>query len=194
MSDCPPAGGDRERLNPRHAPVSWRSADRDCPGVRGPNPVPVSRIECNRRRPHERRSRTDSDSGRRAVPSTVRVPTRYRYGLALAAALAVLVASVVDPPGTGPTPTGPFGLLGADKYSHAAAYATVAWAFAWARRASTGRALLVVAAVAAAYGAGIELLQATIPARSFEIADGVANAVGAILGIGIRWLGARLRR
>lgn len=116
---------------------------------------------------------------------------RYRYGLAVGVALAVLLASVVDPPGAGPTPLGPFGLVGADKYSHAAAYLAVAWSLAWARRATTPRTLLVVAAVAAAYGAGIELIQATLPARSLDPADAVANTVGAAVGAALRYLRSR---
>jgi VanZ family protein len=39
-----------------------------------------------------------------------------------------------------------------------------------------------VALVAVAYGAGIELVQWTLPARSFDVADGVANAAGAAAG------------
>jgi VanZ family protein len=122
----------------------------------------------------------------------VRVPDRYRYALALGVALAVLAASVVDPPGSGgPTPLGPFGLLGADKYSHATAYLAVALSLGWARRAGTPRALLIVAAVATAYGAGIELVQAPLPARSFDLADAAANAVGAGIGTALQYLRTR---
>jgi VanZ family protein len=112
----------------------------------------------------------------------VRVTARTRHGLALSVALCVLLASVLDPPSSTSGPTPVVLGLGLDKYVHAAAYAGVAGSLAWARRAATPRALLLVALVAVAYGAGIELVQWTLPARSFDVADGVANAAGAAAG------------
>jgi VanZ family protein len=112
----------------------------------------------------------------------VRVTTRTRYAVALSVALCVFLASVLDPPSTTSGPTPLVLGLGLDKYAHAAAYAGVAGSVAWARAAVAPRALLLVALVAAAYGASIELVQSTLPARSLDVADGMANAVGALLG------------
>jgi VanZ family protein len=112
---------------------------------------------------------------------------RRRDALAAVVAAGLLLASVVDPGGAGvgaATPGGPLGAFGLDKWAHAAGYATLALAvaFAVAARRSVGPAALgaVVLAVAA-YGAGIEVVQATLPARSFDLADMAANATGALL-------------
>lgn len=102
--------------------------------------------------------------------------------LPVAVALLILVASVVDPPSGGASGLGPLGVVGVDKYYHAAAYAALASTVAWARGRSTLRALVLAVLVATGYGFGIELVQSTLPARSFDLVDALANAVGATLG------------
>jgi VanZ family protein len=99
----------------------------------------------------------------------------------VACAGAVLVASVVRPPGAGGSATLLLGVA-LDKWLHAAAYAALAATLAYAALAA-GRTLLVVAAVVAAYGLGIEGVQATLPYRTFSVADAAANAVGALVGV-----------
>lgn len=47
------------------------------------------------------------------------------------------------------------------------------------------RGLLVALVVAVAFGFGIELVQSTIPWRSFAWKDVAVNAAGAIVGIGV---------
>jgi VanZ family protein len=111
------------------------------------------------------------------------VDRRLRRALAAGVAAVVLVASVVDPPSTG-TPTVLFG-LGIDKWLHAVGYAGLAAAVGYARLDGTGldgRALLAVFCLVTAYGFGVELVQAPLPARSFDLADAATNAVGAALG------------
>jgi VanZ family protein len=111
------------------------------------------------------------------------VDRRLRVGLALLVVTAVFVASVVDPPGAG-APTRLFGLP-ADKLLHAVAYAGVAGAVGYAALDEHGlapRALLAVFLLAASYGFGIELVQAPLPARAFDLLDAAANAVGAAVG------------
>ena len=116
------------------------------------------------------------------------VPTRVRYALAALAAGVVLVASVVET-GGGADTLGPFGLVGADKWSHALAYAALTAALAYAS-IEGGRGRLVLPVLAAiAFGIAIELLQWPIPYRTASVADALADAVGAgLLALGWRWL------
>ncbi|ELZ93125.1 VanZ family protein [Haloferax sulfurifontis] len=110
-----------------------------------------------------------------------------RAAVALGYAFVVLVVSVVPTPPGSLTPMGPFGLVGLDKWVHAVGYAGLGFAVASAIRAR-GREEVAAAVVAAgAFGAGIELVQATLPYRSFGVADAGANLVGAALG-GIVWV------
>ena len=120
-------------------------------------------------------------------------PRRTRVGLALAVAAAILVASVAPPPpGTG-QPAGPLGLVGADKWVHALAYATLAGTVAYAARARSRRALAAAVLAAAAFGLLVEGLQLGLPARSFEVADAAVNAGGALLAAA-GWRGLRVDR
>ncbi|MFC7204596.1 VanZ family protein [Haloferax namakaokahaiae] len=102
-------------------------------------------------------------------------------------ALAVFVASVVNPPGGGQemATTGPFGLVGVDKWLHAIGYTVLSVGLASALDARTRRLLLASAAGAVIYGAGIEVVQGFLPYRSLSIADFGANALGAALGVAI---------
>lgn len=92
--------------------------------------------------------------------------------------LAVVVASVVDPPSGGLAATGPFG-VGVDKWIHLGTYAVTAFLAGVAFRARGLRGLAGAVAVAVALGVGIELVQATLPARAFGVGDAAANALGA---------------
>ncbi|WP_254536060.1 VanZ family protein [Halomarina litorea] len=140
----------------------------------------------------------------RRVPLPL-TPPLVRYGLVGLVAGGILLASVVDPPSTGPTPLGPLGLLPLDKWLHALGYGGLTGALAYAMVPRTvpgdGRpertvlaGLAVAVAVAAGYGFGIELVQGMLPARSFDVADAAANGTGALLAAGgWRLVAARLR-
>lgn len=111
------------------------------------------------------------------------VDRRLRYALAAGVAVVLFVASVVDPPSTG-GPTVLFG-VGVDKWLHAAGYAGLAAAVGYTQLDESGlnrRTLFGVFLLVVAYGLGIELVQAPLPARAFDLADAAANAVGAVLG------------
>ena len=119
--------------------------------------------------------------------------TRRRRTAAFAAVAAIVfVASVVDPgtTGTATARAGPLGLVGFDKWVHGAAYATLALlgASALAARPSTrgrdGWSLVLVVVGVAAFGAGVEVVQSTLPVRSFDVLDVAANATGALVGVG----------
>lgn len=74
----------------------------------------------------------------------------------------------------------------ADKLVHFCEYLLLAWLLLRsfrAERPSRLRAWLW----ATAYGALIELIQAFLPWRSAELADALANAIGAGLGVWISW-------
>jgi VanZ family protein len=101
--------------------------------------------------------------------------------LAVVAATA-LVTSLVPVTSGGVPPEGPFGLAGADKWAHAAGYAVFAVAAAATLRRGTARTAFVAAAGAAAFGAGIELLQWPLTTRTASVLDALANAVGASAG------------
>lgn len=105
----------------------------------------------------------------------------------------VLVASLIDPGGTGLPSTGPLGLIGVDKWLHLGSYATFAWLLALAVSAGTPRQLAAVCLATIAFGAGVELLQAPSPARSADLFDAIANAVGAVIGVGAWTATRRLR-
>lgn len=110
------------------------------------------------------------------------VPRPVRYAGVAAVAGALLVASIIDPPtGGGPPPYGPFGLVLLDKWVHALAYAALAGALLYALARADPRALVVAVALAAGYGLGIEAVQASLPERSFDLADAAANTTGAVV-------------
>ncbi|KTG09120.1 hypothetical protein AUR64_15090 [Haloprofundus marisrubri] len=97
----------------------------------------------------------------------------------------VFVASVITPPGDGVPTLGPFGLVGADKWLHAAAYAGVAASLSHALATRTRRAAVGGFLGGAVYGFCIELVQALVPARQFDLLDAAANALGAGVGVGM---------
>jgi VanZ family protein len=83
---------------------------------------------------------------------------------------------------------------GADKLLHGLAFSLLAWLLCWAREPkSTGRtariALVSLLAVGT-YGVFDELHQLLIPTRTMELADLVADVVGAAAGAGL-WAGLR---
>jgi len=97
------------------------------------------------------------------------------------------VAPIPDPGGTPPTTGswnaafGRLDALGLTDPFHLAGYAVLA---ALVTRA-TGRSphgVVIAAAVATAFGFGIEMVQATIPWRGFAWRDVLLNAVGASVG------------
>ncbi|GAA0508650.1 hypothetical protein SAMN04488066_11120 [Halorubrum aquaticum] len=141
-----------------------------------------------------------SDSNRDGSSGTHREPSRgtprERWRPAIAFAAVVLVASVVPVPGGGTgggvgvgdgvleavsavvSPTDPFHLVG---------YAVLA---ALSAR-GTGRGVrgsVVAAAVAVAFGFGVEVVQTTIPWRTFAWRDSLVNAIGATTGVVAGWL------
>jgi VanZ family protein len=126
-------------------------------------------------------------------PPDLRATRPVRAVPAACYAVVVLVASVVDPPAGGLTPTGPLGLVGIDKWFHVGGYATLAALLSYALWATTGRRHAVAVGLAITYGAGIEVVQSFLPYRAFGVGDLLANAVGAGLAGLALWLASRRR-
>ena len=111
----------------------------------------------------------------------------------------ILVASVL-PRTAGPVPPtvpGPAGIFGADKWLHAAAYATLAGTLAFALSApgppdsgswSAVAILAVALGTALAFGLAVELVQAPLPTRRFELLDVAANGAGVALALLVWWI------
>ena len=126
-------------------------------------------------------------------PGVPLVPRRVRYALAVLVAGVVLVASVVETAG-GARTLGPFGLVGADKWTHALAYAALTAALAYASVEDWRGRLALSVGVAIAFGIGIELVQWPIPYRTASVADALADAIGAcLLALCWRWLARFVR-
>jgi len=119
-----------------------------------------------------------------------------RYAPAVGFASYVFVASVVDPGTAGEWLSSTLFGVGLDTWLHLGTYAVLACLLGFARDATTARALVLVVIVVAAYGAGVEVVQALLPARAFDSGDAAANAVGAGAGAacwrGLRAAGRRL--
>ena len=95
---------------------------------------------------------------------TVRLPLLapwLRYAFVTVVAAVIFVASLLRPDPTAAPTMGPLGIVGADKWTHALAYAGLA------------------VALAVGFGVVIELLQWPIPYRTASAVDVLADAVGA---------------
>lgn len=107
------------------------------------------------------------------------LPRRVRWGLVAVIAVAIFVGSVVLAP---PEPSAPSPFW--DKQLHFAAYAALALALAYATGSTAEpRSFAAVAGIflaAAAYGVGIEAVQALAPERHPSALDALANTVGAL--------------
>jgi hypothetical protein len=127
----------------------------------------------------------------RAIRRRLRSIGRER-ARALGFALAVFVASVVPVPGSSGGSGGALGgvldalpaEVGLTDPFHLVGYAVLAALLVpTTRRRRFGP--LLAAAVAVAFGFGIELVQTPIPWRSFAWGDAAVNAVGAVIGAAI---------
>ncbi|MCL9812182.1 VanZ family protein [Natranaeroarchaeum aerophilus] len=117
------------------------------------------------------------------MPRLPLVPRWLRWSAVAVAAAAIAAASLlVVPPETPDT-----GAIGFDKLWHAATYLgfglLLAYALVGANLSVRTKALLVFG-VATLYGVGIEVAQASVPYRRYDVLDMVANAVGAALACG----------
>lgn len=110
-----------------------------------------------------------------------------RWRAAVFGALAALWAAVLfwESSRANPFPFLPQAVLSQDKLLHAGAYAVLGVLVAAALRGTrlgAGRAIVVAAVLASAYGATDEWHQAHVPGRDADPADWGADTVGAIVG------------
>ena len=110
---------------------------------------------------------------------------RFRWLLVVVLAAVVFVGSVVPVAG-GETTFGPFGLVGADKYTHGFAYLCLgaALAFALASRGYSLFLLVLAVVVTSLYGGGIEVVQGFV-GRDPSLLDWAADVVGAVVGVAL---------
>lgn len=109
-----------------------------------------------------------------------------RDALAVGCTGAVVVASLVHAP-PAVAATGPLGLVGVDKWIHAGSHAGIAVLFAFAALARTVPILVAIAVGSVLIGGGVELLQSTIPWRTTEFADVLANGAGTVVALAVWW-------
>lgn len=102
-------------------------------------------------------------------------------------AWALLIASLST---TAALPPIPWDFLSPDKVGHLVFYAILTslliWGMAqgqWRTKQFSKRLLLFAFGIASAYGAFLELVQASLPHRQFDYADMLANCLGALLCI-----------
>lgn len=134
----------------------------------------------------------DDETGTGHDGGTTTDSARRRWRLAAGVvAVGIVVASLLPPeavlgPAPPTDPPGPLGLVGADKWLHAAGYAVLAGTLvpgvADGPETSPGRAFLLAVAVAAGVGLCVELLQWPHPGRTASLGDAAANLVGAVVG------------
>jgi VanZ family protein len=111
-----------------------------------------------------------------------------RWLPAIVFALLLLVTSLVPLPQNGAGTVPALLSVSLDKWAHAAGYGAFTVLLASGRRAQRARSVAALVALAVAYGAGIEGLQALTASRSASGADMLANGVGAVLaGVAWRW-------
>ena len=87
-----------------------------------------------------------------------------------------------------------------DKFLHVLAYGLLATIFSvacratWPERLAAVPLLVISVAVATLFGVSDEIHQSFVAARQLDVADGVANFVGSLLGAaGAMWVSARRR-
>jgi VanZ family protein len=117
----------------------------------------------------------------------VQVSVRVRAALAVGWALAVLAASLQPSGDGGFALASPLGLVGPDKWLHAAGYALLAALVASAVLPRTRRRHFAVLVAVVAYGALVELLQIPVAGRSGDVFDALANAAGAGATLAAWW-------
>ena len=113
------------------------------------------------------------------------VPLPARFSLVGAFTLAVVIASVMKAPADPFAELGPLGLFGVDKWIHVGSYALLTFLLAYAYLANRVRVLVLVATISVLLGVGVELIQGTVPWRTMEFADVLANSVGTVIALAL---------
>ena len=113
--------------------------------------------------------------------------TVRRFTPAILVATAIFVGSIAPAPSEMGVLRPRF-LLSLDKVAHFVGYALLGGTLAAAMEEtppSRGTLAIVLVALVAVYGAGLEVLQSLLPTRGFSIGDMLANALGGLFGVGL---------
>ena len=116
----------------------------------------------------------------------VRIPvvsSQLRWGIVLAVAGVIFVTSIVIAPLDAALDPS---FAPQDKLYHVLAYGAFGISLAYTftdRPVAVWKKATTVFVAAVTYGIGIELGQASLPARSLEVGDALANAIGALLSL-----------
>ncbi len=83
-----------------------------------------------------------------------------------------------------------------DKVGHLVAFAFVAYTHVRAGfflfpKAARGTILISAGALSAFWGGALEVVQASLPYRTAEVGDFVADSLGVLLAVGLFWRGSR---
>ena len=75
---------------------------------------------------------------------------------------------------------------GVDKLAHGGAYLVLGLSLAWGRdRTASGVPVVLLILMGVAYGGLNEWYQTLVPGREVDLLDGLANAVGVLMGYGL---------
>jgi len=117
------------------------------------------------------------------------VPLWIRAVFVLGVLGGLVYFSIVPAPGTGSVSHGPFGVIPYSMWLHFVGYMGLAIAFSYAShtvRRPQSQILFGVFVVTIGCGAAVEMLQLTLPTRTFSVLDILVNGLGAGVGV-ILW-------
>jgi len=103
--------------------------------------------------------------------------------------------SIVPAPGTSSVSHGPFGVVPYSMWLHFAGYMGLAIAFSYASYTVSrpySQILFGVFVVTVGCGATVEILQLTVPTRTFSVIDMLVNTLGAGVGVTLWYLFDRI--
>jgi len=119
------------------------------------------------------------------------VPFWLRAAFVLGALSGLIYFSIVPAPGTSSTSYGPFGVVPYSVWLHFVGYMGLAIVFAYASYTVPRpqfQILFGVFVVTVGCGAAVEILQLTLPTRTFSVFDMLVNALGAGVGVTLWYL------
>jgi VanZ family protein len=123
------------------------------------------------------------------------VPFWIRICLVVTAVGGLVYFSVVPAPGTGTLSYGPFGVFPYSVWLHLLGYMGLSIALAYASHdvyRPSRQVLVRVFILTVGCGTAVELIQFTLPTRTFSVFDILVNAVGAGLGVSLWYVVDRL--
>ena len=123
------------------------------------------------------------------------LPFWMRLFAVLAAFGGLVYFSIVPAPGTGSISYGPLGVIPYSMWLHFVGYMGLAMVFVYASYTvprPLSQILFGAWVVTVGCGVAVEILQLSLPARTFSFLDMVVNAVGAGVGVTLWYLYVRL--